>query len=143
MHALSFNKTEFIQTYDILFEEAIDIISLDNVKRMQDALHVPNIIITFSGNGFIWCGDEDCCIKVDPIRNLSTNSKNIIGAGDMVSAAFAYFHAMNFNFFLAKYKIPVILHLVNVAAFLKVYTGEYTVTFDLLKSYLNGNLCLF
>lgn len=143
MHALSFNKTEFIQTYDILFEENLDIISLDNVKRLKDTLQVDNILITFGGNGFIYCGEHDCCVKVDPFRNLSTNSKNIIGAGDMVSAAFAFFSSMNFHFFLAKHDIRVILHLVNCSAFLKVYTGEYTVNFDLLKSYLNGNLCLF
>ncbi len=144
MYLLSFNKTEFIQAYDILFNEALDVISIDNIIRFKNNIGVPNIIITFGSNGFIFCGERDCCTKVDAPKNLSVGgSKNIIGAGDMIGASFAFFDAMNFHFFLENWDIDVILYLVNCSAFLKVYTGDYTVSFDLLKSYINGNLLLF
>lgn len=143
MHLLSFNKTEFIQAYEVLFDELLDVIAVDNILRLKDKLGVPNVIITFGSNGFIFCGEHDCCTKVDAPKNLSVGSKNIIGAGDMISASFAFFDAMNFHFFLENWEISAILYLVNCSAFLKVYTGDYTVSFDLLKSYINGNLLLF
>jgi bifunctional ADP-heptose synthase (sugar kinase/adenylyltransferase) len=143
MYLLSFNKTEFIQAYDEVFNSSIDVISLDDILAFKDYVKVKNLIITFGSNGYIFCGEHLCCIKVDSFKNLSIGSKNIIGAGDMVSAAFAFFDSINYNFFLDKYGKDVILYLVNCAAFLKVYTGDYTISFDLLKSYINGKLCLF
>lgn len=144
MSMLSFNKTEFIQTHQIIFgsNPNMDMISLESIHKLQNELDVEQMIITFGSSGFIYCGKNEC-YEVQSPKNLSTGSKNIIGAGDMVSASFAFFDYMNFNIFQKKYKKSVILYLVNCCAFLKVYTGEYTVPFDLLKSYISGKLMLF
>ena len=144
MHLLSFNKTEFIEVYDLLFDEKLDIVSYDDIQKLQEQISAKNLIITFGAGGFIYHDiDKDFNIKVDSIKSLSVGSKNIIGAGDMVSASFTFFDSMNRDVFIGKYDIDVILYLVNCCAFLKVCTGEYTVSFDLLRSYISGNLCLF
>lgn len=141
---LSFNKTEFIQTYQIIFGSSpdMDMISIDSIKKLQKEISVNRMIITFGSNGFIYC-EEGCCYEVRAHKSLSIGPKNIIGAGDMVSASFAFFDYINSNFFLETYDKSIILYLVNCCAFLKVYTGEYVVPFDLLKSYITGNLMLF
>lgn len=139
---LSFNKIEFIQAYDVLFNNTIDIISTDDIIRFKDEVGIAMIIITFGQNGFIFCDYDNVCINVHPIKGLSVGSKNVIGAGDMITSAFTFFDIANREFLSNKYPIDVILYIVNCCAFLKVYTGEYTVTFDLLQKYIEGKLFL-
>jgi bifunctional ADP-heptose synthase (sugar kinase/adenylyltransferase) len=139
---LSFNKTEFILAYDVLFNNSIDIISTDDIIRFKDEVGIAMIIITFGQNGFIFCDYDNVCINVQPIKGLAVGSKNIIGAGDMITSAFTFFDIANREILSSKYSIDVILYLVNCCAFLKVYTGEYTVTFDLLQKYIEGKLFL-
>lgn len=142
MHLMSFNKTEFIQVYDKLFNEVIDIISVDKINNVKEMINVTNMIITFGMNGFLFCGDG-LFMKVDTFKSLNVGSKNVIGAGDMITAAFSFFDTLNRVLFNSSYSIETILYLVNACAFLKVYTGSYTVDLSLLSDFISGNLCLF
>ena len=139
---LSFNKIEFLQSYNTIFNLQEEMISDDMLISFKNHMGIDSMIITFGHHGFIYYDSDNRCIKIEPFKNLNIGSKNIIGAGDMVSASFSFFDTMNRKLFDNKYKMDIILYIVNCCAFLKVYTGEYTVSLDLLLKYIEGKLFL-
>lgn len=138
---ISFNQHEFLRSYEIIFKKSLDIISTDNIKEFKNEVGTKELIITFGSRGFMHCSNGSI-IHIEPIKSLDVGSKNIIGAGDMISASYAFFDTMNRKFFLDKYELPVILDLVNVSSFLKVYTGNYTISLEMVEDYMNGKLAL-
>lgn len=142
IHFMSFNQSEFIESYNIILDDQLDVISVDDIHTLKESVGINNILITFGSQGFIFCSDNEC-IKVDALKSLGVSTKNIIGAGDFVMTAFAFFDFINRTFLNSNYSVDSLLELVNISAFLKVYTGNYTVPLEKIESYINGNLCLF
>lgn len=139
---LSFNLNEFLQSYELATKKSVTVLATDHIEEFMSQLTIGEMIITCGSSGFIYKSRDNGFIQVESMKSLSVGSKNIIGAGDMVAASYAVFDIVN-RMLNDKYKKDIILYLVNCAAFLKVYTGQYTVDIDMIESLINGDLCLF